>query len=87
MAADIMIMELCLCTALEFSKMQDQILLMLHWHSFSGGGSNIVAVLCAYQDGQYCDYGVILLCSPVIIQDARPEISDAPLTLIARMGQ
>ena len=29
----------------------------------------------------------MLSCSPVIIQDARPEIGDAPLTLISRMGQ
>jgi hypothetical protein len=30
---------------------------------------------------------LMLACSLVIIQDARPEIGDAPLTLISRMGQ
>jgi len=37
--------------------------------------------------GQYGDYGLLLLLSPVIIQDARPNIVDNLLMLISRMGQ
>jgi len=60
---------------------------MFHWREFLGGGSNIVAGHCAHKDAQYTDYGVMLSRSPVIIEDARLEIGDAPLTLISRMGQ
>jgi len=41
----------------------------------------------AHKGSQYCYYGLMLSLSLVIIQDARPEIGDAPLTLISRMGQ
>jgi hypothetical protein len=41
----------------------------------------------AHQGGQYCHYGLMLLHSLVIIQDASPEISDVPLTLMSLMGQ
>jgi len=40
----------------------------------------------AHKDGQYSHYGLMLSPSPVIIQDARAEIGDAPLTLISPMG-
>jgi len=52
-----------------------------------GGGSDIVAGLCAHKGDQHCDYGLILSRRPVIIQDARPEISNTPLTLISRIGK
>jgi len=41
----------------------------------------------AHKGSQYYHYGLMLSRSPVIIQDARPEIGDAPLTLISPMGQ
>ena len=82
-----MIMGVLLCTALELSKMQDQKLFTLCWRSVLGGGSDIVIGLCAHTGGQLCDYGLILLRSPVSNQHARPEIGDAPLKLISRMGQ
>ena len=41
----------------------------------------------AHNGSQYCHYGLMLSCSLVIIQDARPEIGDSPLTLISRMVQ
>ena len=47
----------------------------------------MLVVIFAHKGGQYCHYGLILSHSLVIIQDARPEIGDAPLTLISRMGQ
>jgi hypothetical protein len=47
----------------------------------------MVVGLFANKGGQYCHCGLMLSCSLVIIQDARPEIGDAPLTLISRMGQ
>jgi len=40
-----------------------------------------------HKGGQYCHYGLMLSRSLVIIQDARPEIGDAPLTLISQIGQ
>jgi hypothetical protein len=67
--------------------MQDQKSLTLHWRSFLGGGSDMVVGIFAHKGGQYCHYGLMLSRSLVIIQDARPEIGDAPLTLISRMGQ
>jgi len=86
-AANIVIMGVCCCTALGLSRMQDQTLLMLRWRSFLRGGSHIITGLCAHKGGQYCDYGLTLSHSPVIIEHARPEIRDTPLTLIAKMGQ
>jgi len=47
----------------------------------------MVVGVFAHTGGQYCYYGLMLSRSLVIIQDARPEIGDAPLTLISRMGQ
>jgi len=41
----------------------------------------------AHKGCQYCHYGLMLSCSPVIIQNVRPEIINAQLTLISRMGQ
>jgi len=41
----------------------------------------------AQKGGQYCHYGLMLSHSVIIIQDARPEIGDAPLMLISRIGQ
>jgi len=86
-AANIVILGVCCCTALELSMMQDQISLMLRWRSFSVGGSDIIAGLCAHKGGQFCDYGSTLSHSRVIIQDARSDIGDTPLTLISRMGK
>jgi len=47
----------------------------------------MVAGHCAHRGGRYTDCGVMLWQSPVIMQDARLEIGDPPLTLISRMGQ
>jgi hypothetical protein len=47
----------------------------------------MVVGIFAHKGGQYCHYGLMLSRSLVIIQDARPEMGDAPLTLISRMGQ
>jgi len=47
----------------------------------------MVVGVFAHKGGQYCYYGSMLSRSLVIIQDARPEIGDAPLTLISRTGQ
>jgi len=82
-----MIMGVCHCTALELSMMQDPKSLTLRWRLLLGGGSDMVSGLCAHKGGRYHYYSTMLSHSPVIIQDASPEISDAPLTLISRMGQ
>jgi hypothetical protein len=47
----------------------------------------MVVGIFAHKGGQYCHYVLMLSRSLVIIQDARPEIGDAPLTLISWMGQ
>jgi len=47
----------------------------------------MVVGIFAHKGGQYCYYGLMLSRSLVIIQDARPEIGDAQLTLSSRMGQ
>jgi len=47
----------------------------------------MVVGIFGHKVGQYCHYGLMLSCSLVIIQDARPGIGDAPLTLISRIGQ
>jgi len=75
-AANIMIMRVCRCTALELSKMHDQELLTLHWHSFLGGSSNIATSIVAYNGSQYYDYGSMPLHSPWIIPNAWPKIVD-----------
>jgi hypothetical protein len=64
--------------------MQDQKLLTLCSLSFLGGGSDMVVSPFARKGGQYCNYGLMLSHSLVIIQDTRPKIIDAPLTLIFR---
>jgi hypothetical protein len=39
-----------------------------------------------HKGGQYCHHGLMLSRSLVMIQDAGPEIGDAPLTLISGIG-
>ena len=80
-------MGVCGCTSRVLSMMPDQKLLTLSWRWFLAGGSDMVVVLFAHQGGQYCHYGLMLSRSLVIIQDARPEIGDALVTLISRIGQ
>jgi hypothetical protein len=41
----------------------------------------------ANKGSHYWHYRLMPLCSAVIIQDARPQISNAPLTHISRRGQ
>jgi hypothetical protein len=86
-AANIMIMGVCHFTALELPMMKDQQCLMLNWHSLLGGGSDMVVGPVAHKGSQYCHYGWMLSRTLVIIHDARPAIGDAPLTLIAWIGQ
>jgi len=62
--------------------MQDQKLLTLHWRSFLGGGSDIIAAILSHKAGQNFDYSSILSHRCLMIQDARMKIVDAPLTLI-----
>ena len=66
--------------------MQDQNELMLSWHSFLGGGSDIVTGLCAQKGGQYSHYDLMPLDIPVSILDSKPKISGNPLMLNSRMG-
>jgi hypothetical protein len=59
---------------------------MLHWWSFLEHSSKIVSNIIAHHGGQWCNYGLLPLDSPVTIQDARPKIYDTTLTLMSRMG-
>jgi hypothetical protein len=47
----------------------------------------MVAGLGAHKGSQSCNYGFVLAHSPVIVQDAWPEIGEAPLTRISWIGQ
>jgi len=47
----------------------------------------MVVGVFAHTGGQYCYYGLMLSRSLVIIQDTRPAIGDARLTLISLVGQ
>ena len=42
----------------------------------------MVASIYAHNGGQYSDSGFMLLDNPLIMQDAKPKIMDAPLTVI-----
>jgi hypothetical protein len=70
----------------EISMMQRPKSWTLHWHSFLGVGSDIVCSIFAHKGRKYYYYGLMPLHSPVIIEDVRPEILDAPLMLISMMG-
>jgi len=59
---------------------------MLCWCTFLGGSSNIVTTIFAYEGGQYCNYGLMSLHSPVNIQHAWPKIVDTPMTVISRIA-
>jgi len=69
------------------TKMQDQKSLMLHWHSFSGWGRECVSLVFSTEGGQYFIYVDLWPVTTEIAQDGKPEIIDAGLTLIFRMGQ
>ena len=47
----------------------------------------MVVGCCAHKGRQYCQYSSMLSRSPVIVKDAKPEISDASLTLNSRKRQ
>jgi len=56
--------------------MQDQKSLTLGWHSFLGGGSDIVSAIFSHTGGQNFNYGLILSHNYLIVQDARTKIVD-----------
>jgi len=62
--------------------MQDQESLTLRWHSLLGGGSDIMAAIVPHKGRRNFDYRLILSHSCMIIQDAKTNMVDAPLTLI-----
>lgn len=87
MVASTLIMGYHHSIAIWLYKIQNQKSLMLLWRSFLGGSSNIVLGIFAPKGCQYCDCGWMPLHSAVIIQDAKPQIVDAPFTLISLMVQ
>jgi hypothetical protein len=87
MVANTEIMGCCLCIAIWVTKMQLQKLLMLLWRSFLGGGSDIITNIFAHTGGSFCHCGLMMLHSPLIIEDARQKVADPRLTLILQIGQ
>jgi len=67
--------------------MQAQRSLTLHWRWFLGGSSDIVTSIFVQKGDQYYEYGCMPWHSPGSVNDARPKIIEAPLTLIFRMWQ
>jgi len=66
--------SLFLCTSLSPTK-----LMILRWGVIFVGSSAIISSIIADKGSQYCDFGIMELLSPVIIQDARLIIVDALL--------
>jgi len=52
-----------------------------HWRSFPGWGNEHVTFLFTYINGQYNHFGRMWQCSPLIADNVRPKIVEAPLTL------
>ena len=65
--------------------MQDQKSLTLRWRWFLEGIRDILPSIFVYKGSQYYDYGITLLHSHLIIQDATPNNIDARLLLIFTM--
>jgi len=82
MAADTMTMGWRSSIALWLSEMQDQKSLMFNWHSFSGGGSDIVETIFAHKGSKHYDYSLISLHSSLYMQYSRPNIIATALTVI-----
>jgi len=62
--------------------MESQKSLTLRSRSFLGHTGDVVAAIFTKKDGRWYDYGVMSPVSQLILQDAWPEVIDAPLTLI-----
>jgi len=66
--------------------MQDQKSLTLRWGAILGDGRNVVIGIFGLRGRRYIKCGQISLNGPWIIQNAWPQIVDAPLMLISRIG-
>jgi len=60
---------------------------MLRWCSFSWCGMEYAAISLSYKGGQYSIYDSPHPLTTLITNDTKPNIVDAPLTLIFMMGQ
>jgi len=79
--------EACNHAPLRLPKLQDLKSLTLIWRSFSWWGRGRVASAFAYKGGQFLSYDYLQPMPALITQDGWPEIIDALLRLISRMGQ
>jgi len=66
--------------------MQDPKSLMLCWCSMFRGSSDIVCSIFAQSWGQYCNYWLMPVHCPVIIQKGSPKIIEDHMTLMSMMG-
>jgi len=80
-------MNYCDKATLRLPKMHIQKLLMLRWRSFSEWGRECAAVVFAHKGGQYFIYGCLQPITTEITHNAKPNISNARLMLIFRIGQ
>jgi len=67
--------------------MRDPKLLTLSWPSFSRWVRECVVSSFVFKGGQYLSYDYLEPIATQITHDVRPQIVDAPLKLISRMGQ
>jgi hypothetical protein len=68
-AANLVIVGISGCAAFQLSKIQHQKSWTLLSGLCLGGGSDVVAGLCTQNGGQYCEYGLVLAHSPVVVHD------------------
>jgi len=87
MAANSSLIDVCDQEPFRLREIQDQKLLTLHGRSFSRWGRERVATTFAYKGCQYFDCVYSLPTHVFITQLAGPEIVDAHVTLIFKMGQ
>jgi len=82
MAANDSFLNDCNQLPLRLPKMQDQIMLMLHWHLFSWWGREHITIISAHKAGQYFNCVIPQPTQFVMTWLTRPEIVNALLILI-----
>jgi len=77
-------MEQSSLTAPWYSKIQRPKSLKLRWRSLIGDTDEVIKHIFADTGGWQFHYGLMSLHNRCIFQPAKPEVVDAPLTLIVR---
>jgi hypothetical protein len=82
--ANRLIIDNCKQIASQLTFLQDQQLLMLHWHSLLESHSNIISCVVAINGSQYLPWKLMLLHSHWIFHDAWLQIRDSSSLHIVR---